>query len=230
MAELNSIYAIGDIHGCLDHLEQLLDAVQPDLSRDRLVFIGDYIDRGPHSRGVVDYIIRLRQQYPPDRIICLKGNHEAMFLDFIQGADRDLFLLNGGATTCLEYWGPGWQHKKELVLPPEHELFYRELKIIYETPDYIFVHGGLKPGVPLAEQTEEDLLWIRGEFIASFEDFGRRVIFGHTPFNAPLVMPNKIGIDTGCVYGNILTCLKLPAEEFSFAGYGLVDPRKVKID
>ena len=217
------IYAVGDIHGCLDQLSRLLDDVQPDLEKDLLLFVGDYIDRGPDSRGVVDYILRLQQQYPRDQIICLKGNHEAMFLDFLQGQGREIFLFNGGQSTLREYWGENWDSLKELLLPPEHEQFYRELRSYYETPDFIFVHGGLKPGVPLAEQQEEDLLWIRGEFIASTEDFGRRVIFGHTPFKRPLLLPNKIGIDTGAVYGNFLTCLKLPQKEFFIKGHVVVD-------
>jgi len=213
-----NIYAVGDIHGCLGHLEQLLDEVQPDLEKDVLLFIGDYIDRGPDSRGVVEYVLGLLQRYPREHVICLKGNHEAMFLDYLQGRERELFLFNGGLSTLREYWGDHWDRSGQLILPPEHERFYRDLKLYYETPDYIFVHGGLKPGVPLAEQQEEDLLWIRGEFIASMEDFGRLVIFGHTPFRRPLLMPNKIGIDTGAVYGNFLTCLKLPVKEFFFAG------------
>jgi serine/threonine protein phosphatase 1 len=212
------IYAIGDIHGCLGHLMQLLDKIQPDLEKDILLFIGDYIDRGPESRQVVDYVIRLQQHYPREQIICLKGNHEAMFLDFLAGRNREMFLLNGGLKTLRDYGGKRWGSGNELLLPPEHEKFYQDLRLYYETPDYIFVHGGLKPGVPLGEQVEEDLLWIRGEFIASMEDFGRLVVFGHTPFKQPLVMPNKIGIDTGAVYGNLLTCLKLPQREFIFAG------------
>ncbi len=213
------IYAVGDIHGCLDQLEMLLDEVQPDLEQGVLLFVGDYIDRGPDSRGVVEYVLRLQQQYPRDHVICLKGNHEAMFLDFLQGLERELFLFNGGLGTLRQYWGDNWDSKKELILPPEHESFFQELRPYYETPDYIFVHGGLKPGVPLVEQEEKDLLWIRGEFITSMEDFGRLVIFGHTPFRSPLVMPNKIGIDTGAVYGNFLTCLKLPKKEFFIKGY-----------
>lgn len=215
---MSDIYAIGDIHGCLDHLERLLEEVNPDLHRHKLVFIGDYIDRGPNSKGVVEYIIRLRKLYPPENIICLKGNHEAMFLDFLDDIQPELFLFNGGRSTLREYWGERWERLKELRLPPEHEEFFLSLRKYYETPDYIFVHGGLKPGVSLEEQKDEDLFWIRGEFIASFEDFGRRVIFGHTPLRYPLVMPNKIGIDTGCVYGNFLTCVRLPAEEFYFVG------------
>jgi serine/threonine protein phosphatase 1 len=141
-----------------------------------------------------------------------------MFLDFLAGGEAAMFLANGGLATLEDYWGEDWvkQDRDALALPPGHARFYRELELYYEAPDYIFVHGGLKPGVPLAEQVEEDLLWIRGEFITSPEDFGRRVIFGHTPFKQPLLMPNKIGIDTGAVYGNFLTALKLPEEEFFF--------------
>ncbi len=211
-----TIYAIGDIHGNLAALERLLDKIKPDLEQDRLIFMGDYIDRGPHPKGVVDYVLDLKNRAPLDRVVCLKGNHEAMFLQFLQGREMELFLYNGGLSTLRDYWGDNWERLDQLILPPEHEEFYRDLRLYYETPDFVFVHGGLKPGVPLAEQTEEDLLWIRGEFIASTDDFGRRVVFGHTPFRQPLVMPNKIGIDTGAIYGNLLTCLKLPQEEFIF--------------
>lgn len=211
-----NLYAIGDIHGSLESLERLIEKINPDLERDLLLFVGDYIDRGPSSKGVVDYIIRLKNQSPPGQIICLKGNHEAMFLDFLQGREKELFLLNGGLVTMEDYWGDDWLDAAGLILPPDHRQFYQDLQLYYEAPGYIFVHGGLKPGVALADQQEEDLLWIRGEFITSQEDFGRRVIFGHTPFKQPLLMPNKIGIDTGAVYGNFLTCLKLPEEEFFF--------------
>ncbi len=213
------IYAIGDIHGNLDLLQRLLEKIQPDLARDQLVFMGDYIDRGPNPKGVVDYVLGLKRVANPQQVICLKGNHEAMFLNFLQGLDLELFLFNGGISTLRDYWGEDWDHLKHLALPPEHRKFFEELCLYYETPDYLFVHGGLKPGVPPAEQDEEDLLWIRGDFIASMEDFGKKVIFGHTPFQQPLVMPNKIGIDTGAAYGNRLTCLKLPQEEFISVGH-----------
>jgi serine/threonine protein phosphatase 1 len=208
------IYAIGDIHGSLASLERLMEKINPDLQRARLLFVGDYIDRGPRSKGVVDYIIRLKNLAPSGQVICLKGNHEAMFLDFLQGREKEFFLFNGGLATLEDYWGDEWLDQENLVLPPDHRQFYEDLQLYYETADYIFVHGGLKPGVALADQQEEDLLWIRGEFITSQEDFGRRVIFGHTPFRQPLIMPNKIGIDTGAVYGNFLTAVKLPDEEF----------------
>lgn len=213
------LYAIGDIHGNLDLLERLMEKLQPDLTRDQLIFMGDYIDRGPRSQGVVDYVLRLKSLAPPEQVVCLKGNHEAMFLNFLQGRDVELFQFNGGLSTIRDYWGEDWEKLEKLVLPPDHRRFFEELPLYYETPDYIFVHGGLHPGVPLTEQGEEDLLWIRGDFIASMEDFGKKVIFGHTPFRQPLVMPNKIGIDTGAAYGNRLTCLRLPAEEFISVGH-----------
>jgi serine/threonine protein phosphatase 1 len=210
------IYAIGDIHGHLDALERLMEQIKPDLEKDQLVFMGDYIDRGPNSKGVVDYVLRLKNSAPPDKVICLKGNHEAMLLNFLQGQEVELFMFNGGLSTIRDYWGRDWERLEKLVLPPDHQRFHQELRLYYETPDYIFVHGGLRPGAPLEEQGEEDLLWIRGDFIASMDDFGRKVIFGHTPFRQPLMLPNKIGIDTGAAYGNVLTCLKLPREEFIF--------------
>jgi serine/threonine protein phosphatase 1 len=141
------------------------------------------------------------------------GNHERMFLDFLQGRDEMFFLLNGGTTTAKSYWGDQWE-QRERRLPPGHADFFGTLKFYHETDDYIFVHGGLRPGLPLAAQKEEDLLWIRKEFILSEFDFGRRVIFGHTPVRSPLILPNKIGIDTGAVYGNKLTCVLLPEERF----------------
>ena len=207
------IYAIGDIHGCLDRLIRLLDLVNPDLDRHLLVFVGDYVDRGPDSAGVVDYIIDLKKKYNPENIICLMGNHERMFLNFLQGHEEMFFLLNGGRETLISYWGNQWE-RRERRLPPGHAHFFETLKFYYETDDYIFVHGGLRPGLPLAGQREEDLLWIRKEFILSECDFGRRVIFGHTPVRTPLILPNKIGIDTGAVYGNKLTCILLPEEKF----------------
>ena len=207
------IYAIGDIHGCLNHLINLLNLVNPDLAQHQLVFVGDYVDRGPNSKGVVDYIIDLKKKYNPENIICLMGNHERMFLDFLQGREEMFFLLNGGTATAVSYWGDQWE-RRERRLPDGHKLFFETLKLYYETENFIFVHGGLRPGLPLAAQKEEDLLWIRKEFIISEFDFGRRVIFGHTPVRAPLLLPNKIGIDTGAVYGNKLTCVLLPEEKF----------------
>jgi serine/threonine protein phosphatase 1 len=103
---------------------------------------------------------------------------------------------------------------QRLVIPPSHTSFFQDLRLYHETDSYIFVHAGLAPGVPLDKQQEKDLLWIREPFIRSDYSFGKKVIFGHTPFKQPLITENKIGIDTGAVYGNTLTCVELPAEKF----------------
>lgn len=209
------IFAVGDIHGHVRKLRELLAEIPLDLSQDFLIFLGDYIDRGPASRQVVDTIIELAWQ--SDRVICLRGNHEQMFLDFLSGADPLLYLFNGGRRTLESY---GYEEDPDgryrVYVPYKHLDFLRSLPYLVETDEYIFVHAGLRPGVPLAEQTEEDLLWIRHEFIYAPCELGKKVIFGHTPFYDPLVLDDKIGIDTGAGYGRKLTCVQLPEEIFYF--------------
>jgi serine/threonine protein phosphatase 1 len=217
------IFVIGDIHGCLSKVQLLMDRIDPQAGRDQLIFLGDYIDRGDDSRGVLDYLLQVQEQFP--NTIFLMGNHEKMFMDFLSGIDRSLFLCNGGDSTIRSYAG-GMQNlwsrmqgmsDEELLdqlIPEHHRDFLQELHPYHETEDYIMVHAGLRGGISLEQQSLEDLVWIREEFIFSEEDYGKRVIFGHTPFVRPLILPNKIGIDTGAVYGNTLTCLILPALEF----------------
>jgi serine/threonine protein phosphatase 1 len=204
---MKKIFAIGDIHGCYDRLKALMEKIPIDLSRDALVFIGDYIDRGPHSVEVVDYLIQLKNRFPD--IIFLKGNHEDMLDKFLNGADRFTYLLNGGQQTLDSYLTKSVQ-SEFFPIPPDHMEFFKSLRLFFETEEFIFVHAGLRPRVPLESQKTEDLLWIRDKFVSSKHDFGKRVIFGHTPLKKPLVEPNKIGIDTGAVYGNALTCIRLP--------------------
>lgn len=208
--EVEKFFAIGDIHGNLSHLELLMEKITPALNpqRDTLVFLGDYIDRGPDSKGVVDFILRLSTELP--HVVCLKGNHEALFLDwYLNGRDYDLYLYNGGGATIRSYSREG-----ELKLPQGHLDFFTSLRLYYETEQYIFVHAGLRGGIPLQEQDPHDLFWIRDEFILSPHDFGKVVVFGHTPLQKVFIAPNKIGIDTGAVYGGTLTCLELPAQRF----------------
>lgn len=195
------LLAIGDIHGCLAELDQLLDQVEPNVE-DQLVFLGDYIDRGPDSAGVVDRLLQLGERLP--RLVCLRGNHEQMLLDFLDNRNPADFLVNGGAETIASYrtndrWPP----------PPAHLDFFRKLRALYVTEDFIFVHAGLRPGIPLEEQDEEDMLWIRRDFLESDADWGKPVVFGHTPRQMPLLDARRIGIDTGCVYGRQLTCCNL---------------------
>ena len=206
------IFAVGDIHGCYDKLAAMMKILPWRKDEgDLLLFIGDYIDRGPKSREVVDFLVRLRQQ--GGEFVFLKGNHEKMLLDYyIQQKDQMLYVANGGAETIASYV-EGGIGRKAFVLPEEHLEFFLSLALYHETEDYIFVHAGLKDGVPLNEQSEEDLLWIREEFIYSAYDWNKRVIFGHTALEIPFVTPGKIGIDTGAVYGNKLTAVELPTHE-----------------
>ncbi len=208
---MERIFAIGDIHGCLDKLVFLMGVVDVDLTEDTLLFIGDYIDRGTQSKEVIDYLIGLSKQ--ENRVIFLKGNHELMLEHYLAGIDRFTFLANGGQATLDNYMRE-CGHAGANPIPSTHLNFFANLRLYYETDEYIFVHAGLKANVPLEKQDEWDMLWIRNEFIYSDFDFGKRVIFGHTPFREPLVLDNKIGIDTGAVYGNKLTCVELPAVEF----------------
>jgi len=202
------IFAVGDIHGCYQKLEELLSKL-PLNDDDTLVFLGDYIDRGPDSKKVIDRVIDLKAKRG-EKTICLMGNHERMFLDYLQGKNRELFLLNGGEATLQQYDKNG-----VLSIPDTHLSFFHSLKNIYVTDNYVFVHAGLKPGVSIDCQQEEDLLWIRGEFIFNDFDFKKKVIFGHTPMKShqPFFDKNKIGIDTGAVYGGFLTAIELPEEK-----------------
>ena len=207
------IFIIGDIHGCLDMLKRMLEKIPWDPDGDRLIFVGDYIDRGEDPKGVVEYILELEKC--SSRIECLMGNHEAAFLDYLEGKEKKLFLMNGGYQT-LESYDTEREGPENHLVPKTHMDFYHSLKSYLELEDYYVVHAGFKPGVPPEKQSFEDLIWIRDPFIFSAHDFGKRVIFGHTPFSEPLVLDNKIGLDTGAVYGNKLTCLELPEFKFHF--------------
>ena len=207
---MNKIFAIGDIHGCLEKLEELMSKIVIDSQNDTLVFIGDYIDRGKSSKEVVDYVINLKGKYK--NVVCILGNHEQMFMQYLDGVDEGLYLGNGGINTISSYeiFLSDEAEKRKSKVPAEHREFFRSLLPYYETKDYIFVHAGIRHGLTLNQQTMDDLLWIRYEFIENENDFGKKVVFGHTPLTSPLIDKNKIGIDTGAVYGGKLTCLELP--------------------
>lgn len=205
----NKSFIIGDIHGCRDMLEFMLGKIPWDPLKDNLIFLGDYIDRGNDSKGVLDLLIKIKNV--SQNVQFLMGNHEKMFLDYISDVDVETFLFNGGTATLNSYSNNG-----ELDLPPEHYSFLNSLDTMVELEDYYIVHAGFRPDTGVDEQTEIDKLWIREKFIYSDYDFGKKVVFGHTPFSSPLVMANKIGVDTGAVYGNKLTCLELPDEKFHY--------------
>ncbi len=211
--EFEKTFIIGDIHGCRRLLEQLLERIAWDPEHHRIVFVGDYIDRGEDPKGVVDVIISLRER--SEAVECLMGNHESLFIHYLNTGDPRLFLANGGQSTLRSYGIEGYTPAAPL-LPGAHLDFLRSLKLYLELEDHLVVHAGLRPGVALENQSPEDLLWIRQAFIRSDHDFGKTVVFGHTPFREPLWMPNKIGLDTGAVYGNKLSCLELPSREILF--------------
>jgi len=208
---MQKIFVVGDIHGCFDKLCALMDKIPLNDKQDQLIFIGDYIDRGSSSFDVVKYLIDLKKRVPGT--IFIKGNHEDMLQNYLDGSDRFTYQLNGGQQTLDEYLNRS-DNKDAFPIPSQHLDFINSLQLYYQTDDYIFVHAGLREKVPLESQDKMDLLWIRDEFIHSDFDFGKRVIFGHTPFKEPLLQANKIGIDTGAVYGNLLTCVQLPEMEF----------------
>ncbi len=206
-------YVIGDIHGCCCSLTKLLQRLSPDPIEDTLVFLGDYVDRGPESAQVLDLLLELSGR---QRMIPLMGNHEQLFLDFLQGGNQEYFLHLGGRETLASYNITTWPVTREQLgrVPTAHINFLRGLHLYWEDQHAIYVHAGLQPGRHLSQQQVDWCLWVRDKFITSPHDFGKPVIFGHTVFSAPLVQANKIGIDTGAVYGGSLTCLVLPEREF----------------
>lgn len=205
-------FVVGDVHGCLDELDRLLDHLAPG-SADTVCFLGDYVDRGPNARGVVERLLRLRREGP--ECLFLKGNHEDMFLAYLGEAGRhgDAFIWNGGDATLASYRCEGLSGAEVASrLPGEHREFFRTLRTHAYLGRFLCVHAGVRPSRPLAAQSEEDLLWIRDEFIAHAHPFPYTVLFGHTPHREVLVdLPFKVGLDTGLVYGNRLSCLEVDA-------------------
>ncbi|MFQ5970881.1 MAG: metallophosphoesterase family protein [Alphaproteobacteria bacterium] len=226
------VYAIGDIHGRLDLLLSLEDkiqahAVENPVDRAVVVYIGDYIDRGYQSRGVIDHLLE-----PPrhglERIF-LKGNHEDFLLRFLENVDvGPIWLVNGGRETLMSYeialtpaetmeqMFEAAQKELKDALPPSHLEFLRALRISHVEGDYLFVHAGVRPGRPLEEQKTEDLLWIRDDFLESDARHCHIVVHGHTPSRNPELRSNRIGIDTGAFATGCLTCVVLEGSTQSF--------------
>jgi serine/threonine protein phosphatase 1 len=205
-------FVIGDIHGCPNELRYLIEDL-PLESGDRLVFLGDYVDRGPDSKGVVSYLLELQKNAAYD-FIFLKGNHEDMFLSYLglPGQYGDMFLFNGGKVTLESYGLPTTNSAPDERLariPPAHLDFYKNLRNYYIAAPFLCVHAGIDPLKPLEDQTESDMFWIRNQFIYRSHMLPYIVLFGHTPQNDVFYdLPYKIGLDTGLVYGNKLTCLE----------------------
>jgi serine/threonine protein phosphatase 1 len=220
------LYAVGDIHGEREMLEELL-AKLPLREGDELVFVGDYVDRGPDSRGVVEVLLEIATRF---RCTFLCGNHESMFLDFLGWRGPayfagDAFLPNGGDRTLASYgyFDRDVPDAETFELPPAHAAFYRGLELYHQAGDYLFVHAGI--GRRLLEERDlryamrrarpEDLLWDRAS-IDLPHALGVTIVYGHTPsvdFAVRWNAPFSIGIDTGAVYGGRLTAIRLPDEE-----------------
>jgi serine/threonine protein phosphatase 1 len=197
-------YAIGDIHGCLDKLRGLLLRCEThaDGRPMSLVFVGDYIDRGPQSCGVIDCLIDLKMQHG-ESVVTLMGNHEAMALAAIdRNGPTRMWLAQGGLATLESY---GIAEPREL--PPAHVAWLRALRLSYDDGRRFFVHAGVNPGAPLEAQDDFDLLWIREPFLSHGGDYGRLIVHGHTPLAAgvPDLRGNRLNLDTGAVFVGPLT-------------------------
>lgn len=231
------VYAIGDVHGRADLLVKLLEDLRADVDRGGfegrpiLVFLGDYIDRGFQSKDVID--ILLGDMLSPFETYFLKGNHEAAMLQFLTDPTiGPRWAEFGGIETLVSYGirpprtrtsREQWQQASDelnAVLPPEHLDFLNHLDLSVRIGDYVFVHAGVRPGVPLDEQSEYDLLWIREEFLADRRPLGAVIVHGHTPASAPHRDSRRIGLDTGAYLSGKLTAARFERDGVEFISTG----------
>lgn len=234
------IYAVGDIHGRLDLLERLLERLAEDCARrlpDQLsperiaiVFLGDYVDRGPNSRRVIDRLMHGAPQNGPlagAEWICLKGNHEDYMLRFVDDCGLGAaWCQNGGFETLRSYAGElpdglasdmaALQLLLSRTLPPGHLRFLSRLPLMHREGDYVFVHAGIRPGVALEDQDPTDLMWIRDDFLYASTPAPFVVVHGHTTSPTPDIRPHRIGIDTAAYQSGALTALVLEGTERRF--------------
>lgn len=222
-----AVYAVGDVHGRFDLLQRMETLIEADAAaiggKKLLVMLGDYIDRGPQSGQVIDHLLAP----PPDSFtrICLAGNHEQMLIEFMRepSAQHD-WLQYGGVDTLMSYGvtmaelqeaAKTPRRLKRLVqaaIPAEHFNFIETLPSLLTMTGYTFAHAGIRPGIALESQEDEDLLWIRHVFIGSTEDFGSVVVHGHTPIRSAEIWPNRIAIDTGAFATGLLSAVKVKPE------------------
>ncbi|MFZ4526354.1 MAG: metallophosphoesterase family protein [Chlorobium sp.] len=200
LSETRRIIAIGDIHGCLQDLVRLVEQLnlQPD---DQLVFLGDFIDRGEHSKGVIDYLLSLKQRYA---CFFIMGNHELMYLEYLKTGKSKIWYSNGGLATLKSYKS---QHGRDF--PKEHLDFIRECQYFLDTENYFFAHGGLDPELDVKDNLRyyqpEDFCWQQVHMRQSFIEtnnykWEKTVVCAHTPQSSPVMLNKLIAIDTGCVY------------------------------
>lgn len=213
----NHIVAIGDIHGCAASNEAMLQKLDNKFQdKPTYVFMGDYTDRGPNSKRVVEQLLEFKKEH---KCIFLRGNHDEMLLKAYEDGRWDLWLANGGDTTLENYNST----PRNFDLPEEHHQFFRDTILYWQTDNYFFVHGGISPDLTIRENLESDyernnFLWQRDHVYARGNHWEKTVVFAHTPVKEPIVEDNMIGIDTGCVYKNrgygVLTAVVLPEMEF----------------
>jgi serine/threonine protein phosphatase 1 len=225
------VYAVGDVHGRLDVLGPLLRDIAEDALVSRpaepplLVLLGDYVDRGPESKGVIDLILQMRS-YTRIETRTLKGNHEEALMRFLDDpAFGSTWMEHGGGPTLVSYGvqppasrtdAEGWAKARNAFaeqLPPAHLAFFQGLELMLTVGDYAFVHAGVRPGVPLEEQAERDLLWIRQEFIQAEGPHGKVIVHGHTPAEEAQLTPYRLGIDTGAYATGVLSAVRLQGED-----------------
>ena len=224
------VYAMGDIHGRVDLLDAMLKRIDADLEKNPVstgieVYLGDYVDRGPASREVIDRLVARNRTF---RAVFLKGNHEEYLASFVANpAVLEDWQHYGGLQTLVSYGitppidtGRDGHAKLAVafdsILPDSHRRFLDNLRLSFTCGDYFFVHAGVRPGIPLTKQREEDLLWIRRDFLLCEEEFGKIIVHGHTPVPEPDVRPNRINIDTGAYATGRLTCLRLEEDRVEF--------------
>lgn len=211
----NEVVAIGDIHGCVESLKALWEKLEPWKDRPH-IFVGDYIDRGPDSKGVVDFLLEVKDER---KTVFLRGNHEVMLINSLETGNKTLWLRNGGETTLQSYGNP------ETIsdIPDNHLEFYRSTKLFHETDDYFFVHAGIPPHLTVEQSKVDEIaqdyfFWGREHLNAFETPWEKTVVFGHTPRSHPIRKTKMIGIDTGCVYNSFgfgkLTAVVLPETEF----------------
>jgi serine/threonine protein phosphatase 1 len=220
------VYAFGDIHGRADLLKEMFTVIDADLARNPVhrpihVFLGDYVDRGPDSAVTLDLLIERGRHF---ETVCLKGNHEAYMLEVLRDPGKLAeWRKFGGLPTLMAYGlqpslNPDAEEQIELIqtlakyMPETHLRFLESLLPSFVCGDFFFVHAGVRPGVPLKEQTEADMLWIRDEFLDSRENFGKFIVHGHTPVREPDIRPNRINIDTGAYATGNLTLLTIQGD------------------
>ncbi len=194
-----AVWAIGDVHGCVDKLRRLWSEIAPGPG-DTVVLLGDLIDRGPDPCGVLEFVLERRGQ---TRLVALRGNHEDLCTAWLRNPTPEawrLWMFNGGHATLESY---GASPADPTAIPDVHRRFLEHMPLWHREGEVVFVHAGLRPGVPLEDQDPEDLLWIRGAFYGHPEAFDHPVVFGHTPFPRVFRAGSLVGIDTGAVYGEL---------------------------